>query len=345
MKLRAEQLERHLRDSASRLHVLCGDDPLLLREGVDQLRAAARAQGYLERQTHTVERGFDWDGLLADSQALSLFAERRLLELRFSGKPDTVAAAALIQLAERPPEDSWLVVTLPKLDAAGQKSKWHAALDAHGVIVTLFPVAAHELPAWLQQRATGLGLALDPDALQLLADRCEGNLLAGAQALDKLVLLATGSAVDVTQVASVIGDSARYSVFDLADAVLQGNAVRTARLLLGLESDGVAESVVLWALQKDLRGLIQVAEQTALAGQRQATPASLGQAGFWSRRQGPAQQALGRLPLRRLHQLHSLVLAADKAIKGQSGERAWDVLYRLSMAMAGRPLALADTEA
>lgn len=338
MKLRAEQLARHLRDSPCRLHVLCGDDPLLLRDSVDEVRAAARQAGYHERQTHQIDRGFDWDRLLADSQALSLFADRRLLELRFSGKPDASASAALISLADRPPEDSWLLITLPKLDAAAQKSKWLTALDQQGAVLTLFPVEAHELPAWLRQRGSQQGLQLTPDALQLLADRCEGNLLAGAQALDKLALLAGGTAVDIELVASVIGDSTRYSVFDLADAVLQGESTRSARLLLGLESEGVAESVVLWALQKDLRGLIQVAEQAALSGQRQANASLLGQAGFWSRRQGPAQQALARLPLRRLHQLHALALAIDKAIKGQSEERAWDVLYRLGMAMAGRPL-------
>ncbi len=338
MKIRPEQLSSHLDNTTIRLHVLTGDEPLLVQESLDAIRQQARRHGYDERVQHSIERSFDWDSLLADSQALSLFAERKLLELRFSGKPDASASAALIELAQRPPEDTWLVITLPKLDGNAQKSKWFSALDSAGAVLTLYPVDAAELPRWLAQRGQRMGLSFDDDALQLLSDRTEGNLLAAAQTLEKLQLLHNNERISVALVASLISDSARYSVFDLADAVLLGDGARSARLILGLESEGIAESVVLWALQKDLRSLIQIAEHNAINGQRQVSTAQLSQAGFWAKRQGPAQQALKRLPLRRLHQLHGLLLAIDKAIKGQSNERAWDLLLQLAMAMAGQPL-------
>ncbi|MDZ4298192.1 MAG: DNA polymerase III subunit delta [Moraxellaceae bacterium] len=346
MKLRPEQLPSHLSNTPLRLHVLSGDEPLLIQESLDAIRQQARSSGYDERTQHSVERGFDWDSLIADSQALSLFAERKLLELRFSNKPDAAASAALIELAARPPEDTWLVVCLPKLDGSAQKSKWFNALDAAGAVVTVYPIDAAALPQWLTQRGQRLGLQFEDDALQLLSDRTEGNLLASAQALEKLQLLHNSQPISVALVASLISDSARYSVFDLADAVLLGDAPRAARLIFGLETESTAESVVLWALQKDLRSLIQISENNALNGQRQVSSAQLGQAGFWAKRQGPAQQALKRLNLKRLHQLHTLLLAIDKAIKGQSNERAWDLLLQLAMAMAGKPLfPLAKAEA
>lgn len=338
MKLRPEQLDAHLREPLQPVYVLTGDEPLLLQEASDALRRAASTQGYGERERHGVERGFDWNDLLAGCQSLSLFAERKLLELRFSGKPDASAAEALISLAARPPEDTVLVITLPKLDGAAQKAKWLTALDAAGVIVTFYPVDAAALPGWLQTRARQLGLRLQPDALQLLAERTEGNLLAAAQTLEKLRLLHDGGDIDIEAVAAMVSDSARYSVFDLADAVLLGDAPRVARLILGLEAEGQAESVVLWALQKDLRGLTLAAEQMHSQGLRSPSPQLLGQLGFWAKRQGPAQQALRRLPLARLQRMSSGLIDIDKAIKGQSPERAWDALLRLSMAMAGRPL-------
>jgi DNA polymerase-3 subunit delta len=338
MKLRPEQLQRHLLDGLQSVYVLCGDEPLLLQESTDLIRQAATKNGYSERQVHAIERGFSWDALIADSQALSLFAERKLMELRFSGKPDAAAADVLINFAQRPPEDTLLLITLPKLDAAAQKSKWFTALDNHGVQITVYPVDASALPGWLSQRAQSLGLRLPTEALQLLADRTEGNLLAAAQALEKLRLLSDGNDISFDTVASLVSDSTRYSVFDLADAVLMGDASRAARLLLGLESEGQAESVVLWALQKDLRALTLAAEQMSQSGQQALSSQALNQLGFWAKRQGPAQQALRRLSLIRLQRLTSGVIDVDKAIKGQSPERAWDALLRLTMAMAGRPL-------
>lgn len=338
MKLRPEQLEAHLRQGLLPVYVLTGDEPLLVQECADAIRAAAARAGHAERVQHVIDRSFSWDALIADSQSLSLFAERKLTGLRFTGKPDAGAAEALIALATRPPEDTVLLIELPKLDGAAAKSKWLSALDEAGAVITLYPVEAAQLPGWLQARARQLGLTLAEDAVQLLADRTEGNLLAAAQTLEKLRLLADEAVISVETVADLVSDSARHSVFDLADAILAGDVSRTARLMLGLEAEGEAESVVLWALQKDLRGLTLAAEEMAASGQRQVSPQRLGQLGFWARRQGPAQMALRRLSLVRLQRLTSGLVEIDKAIKGQSPERAWDALLRLGMAMAGRPL-------
>lgn len=338
MQVRPEQLAGHLERGLQCVYVISGDEPLLVQECVDRIRQAAAAAGISERERHTVDRGFSWDNLLADSQALSLFADRKLMELRFTGKPDSAATAALKMLGERPPEDTTLLVILPRLDKSGLDSAWMQQLHAQGCLVVIYDISAAELPAWLRSRAREAGLQLADDALQLLVDRTEGNLLAAGQTLEKLRLLHGGGLIEADAVADMVSDSARYSVFDLADAVLIGDAERAARLLLGLQAEGQAESVVLWALQKDVRALILAAEQMARDGQRQASPQLLGKLGFWSKRQGPAQQALRRLSLVRLQRIGSGLVDVDKAIKGQSPERAWDALLRLVMALSGRPL-------
>lgn len=338
MQLRAEQLARALEAPLAALYLINGDEPLLVQEATDAIRAAALKQGFDERVRHDVERSFSWDHVLADAQALSLFAQRRLMEIRFNNKPDSAAQQALCALAAQPPEDTVVLIVLPKIDAKSQKAKWFSQVESTGVGVSIYSVDTHELPKWLTARAQGLGLRLPADALQLIVDRTEGNLLAAAQTIEKLKLLHPDAAPSVEDVAAVVSDSARYSVFDLADAVLNGDAARTARLVLGLQAEGVAESIVLWALQKDLRALTIIAEQLHSSGQRQASPQLLSQHGFWSRRQGPAQAALRRLKLPRLQRMSSGIIDIDRAIKGQSSECAWDGLLRLAMAMTGRPL-------
>ncbi|MFQ3215651.1 DNA polymerase III subunit delta [Paraperlucidibaca sp.] len=338
MQLRPEQLARHLESPLAALYLINGDEPLLVQEAADGIRAAAIKQGYDERIRHDVDRSFNWSDVLADAQALSLFAQRRLMELRFNNKPDAAATQALCALAAQPPEDTVLLILLPKIDGKAQKAKWYSEVEGAGVGVSLYNIDANELPKWLTARAKSLGLSLPADALQLIVDRTEGNLLAAAQTLEKLKLLHPDTAPSVEDVAAVVSDSARYSVFDLADAVLNGDATRTARLVLGLQAEGVAESIVLWALQKDLRGLTLIAEQMHSSDQRQASSQLLTQQGFWSRRQGPAQNALRRLSLPRLQRMSSGIIDIDRAIKGQSPDRAWDGLLRLAMAMAGRPL-------
>lgn len=343
MKLRSEQLTAQLAQQAMPLLTLSGDDPLLLQEAADAFRAAARRAGAIERVTHTIDqKGFAWDALAADSQSLSLFAESRLLELHFSIKPDATAGAALAALAARPPVDTFVLITLPKLDGAAGKSAWAQALEAAGGWVTFYPIDPSAWPAWLRQRAHSRGVTLEDAALTLLAERSEGNLLAAAQAIDKLATLTVaGERTTVAAVDGLLSESARYSPFDLADAVLQGDAERAARLLLALWAEGTAELQVLWPLQKDLRALTLLAEAQALnraSGATGITPAQLTRVGFWSQRQGAARAALQRLPIRQLHALQQVALQVDEAVKGQNSEHPRDVLLRLVMAMAGRPL-------
>jgi DNA polymerase-3 subunit delta len=198
MKLDARALDKHLKDKLAPVYVLAGDDPLQVMEAADAIRAAARARGYSEREVFHAERGFDWASLAAESSNLSLFAEQRILELRIpTGKPGDAGSKALVAYAADAPADNLLMVILPKLDQAQQRSKWFKALDAIGVFIPLWPPTVQQLPAWVRQRMTAKGLAPDEAAVQLLADRVEGNLLAAEQEMEKLPWVASTSAASV----------------------------------------------------------------------------------------------------------------------------------------------------
>ncbi len=335
MKLRQDQLPRHVSEPLRPLYLVHGDEILLQQEAADLLRRAARQQGFSERELHHAERGADWNEMLASANNLSLFGDRKLLEIRFSGKPDATAAATLEKYAADPSPDTLLLLLLPKLDGTAQKAKWFVACENAGVSLQLPQIDAHSFPEWLQARLQQAGLRTDREAFTLLLERVEGNLLAAQQEVEKLRLLTRDGVLTAETVQSAVGDSARYNVYELADCALSGDASKAARMLAGLRAEGESESSVLWALAKDARTLAALREGME-AGQ--PLNALLQQNGIWQKRQPLFQRALQRTPPALAHSLVADCLAADMAIKGQSQERAWDVLLRLCMTLAGRPL-------
>lgn len=342
MKLAPAQLGKHLQGNLAPVYVVSGDDPLLCQEAADAIRAAARQQGFDERQVFSADANFDWGSLLQAGASLSLFAERRLLELRLpSGKPGDKGASALMEYVARPSEDTLLLISLPKLDGSAQKTKWGKALidGAHTQFIQIWPVDASQLPQWIRQRLSQAGLAAQPEAVELIAARVEGNLLAAAQEIEKLKLLADGQPITLETVQAAVADSARFDVFGLVDAVLNGEAAHALRTLEGLRGEGVEPPVILWALARELRLLASLAQQYS-----QGVPLdkafSQARPPVWDKRKPLMSKALQRHSAQRWNQLLQDAQQADAQIKGQAPGSVWVSLSRLSMLMAGMRLAL-----
>ena len=307
--------------------MVSGDEPLLVGEAADAIRAAARASGYADRQVFFIDRSFNWDELRLASQSLSLFAERRLFELRMpSGKPDK-GAGLLADLAAQPAPDLIFLIITDKLDRKVIDAPWVQSIEKQGVWVPIMPVEAAALPQWLRARAKALNLEVDPEASQLIVDRVEGNLLAAQQELEKLGLLANGEPIDAALVRRSVGDSARYDVFQLAEAAAAGDAARALRVLLGLKSEGVEPTLILWALVRELRGMWQARERDRL---RSSTRGS-----GWNLAANPSGRALARLKKLPLAPLLLQASHTDRVIKGLSVGDAWGALTGLTGAFAG----------
>ncbi len=333
MQLRPEQLEAHLKKTLAPVYFISGDETLLVTEAADAIRAAARSQGYTDREVLNVDSGFDWNQLLAAGNNLSLFAERRILEVRLpSGKPGDAGGKALRAYVERPPEDTLLMVIAGKLEAAARKSKWVQALEGAGVGITLWPVDAQRLPAWIQQRMQSRGLQPDREAVALLAERVEGNLLACAQEIEKLLLLRGPGPVAADAVQAAVADSARFDVFGLVDSALLGEVARSQRMLAGLRGEGVEPVLILWALAREIRNLTGMAREVA----KGVSPNQvLARFRVWESRKKPVAAALGRLRLAHWQQLVQQAAALDRIIKGQAPGNPWDELVQLTLRMAG----------
>lgn len=345
MKLAFNQLARHLQqDALAPVYVISGDEPLLAQEAADGIRQAAQREGFAEREVFSVDNGFDWRHLAEAQSALSLFAQKRLIELRInSGKPGDAGASILQQYVEAPPEETLLLVSLPRLDGRTLKTRWaRSLLDASSCrFIQIWPIEPQQLPGWIQQRLAREGLAADPDAVELLASRVEGNLLAAAQELEKLKLQVEGERVRVEDVRASVADNARYDIFDLTDTLLAGKAAHALHILNGLRAEGTEPPVILWALGREIRLQVSLAQLTERgipfdkACQQQRPP-------IRDKRKNLLSRALQRHPQSRRLQLLLQAQQADAQIKGQSAGNVWNTLNTLCLSMAGLETPLAS---
>ncbi len=341
MQIAANQLAGHLARGLKSLYTLHGDEPLLIQEAADTLRAHARAQGYTERSSYTVSGAhFDWSEVLAAGGSLSLFADKQIVELRIpSGKPGKDGSVALQQIAELAVgNDSTLtLVMLPRLDKMSKTSGWFTALESHGVTLAVEPVLRNALPQWIAQRLAAHGQRVADGeegqrTLQFFADRVEGNLLAAHQEIQKLALLYGAGILGFEQVESAVLNVARYDVFKLSEAVLAGQPLRVQRMLDGLQAEGEAEVLVHWAISEDIRALKRVKDAMA---QGRPLPMALREQRVWGVKERLFERVLPRLTdaavLRLLHAAHQV----DGIVKGLKQPdwpaNPWQSLHRLAL--------------
>ncbi len=316
------------------LYVIHGEEDLLRVEALDVLRQAARQQGYLNREVYSADSAsFDWQELLHAAGSMGLFADLKLLEIHIpGGKPGKTGGDALQELAGRLPEDTAVVLMLPKLERAQMQAKWFAVLAKHGVVLEAKAVSGAALPQWIQGRLKQAGLEIEADALSLFAERVEGNLLAAKQEIDKLALLhPRGHLLNMADAEAAVANVARFDVFQLAGAWMSGDAARTARLLEGLEADGEEPVMLLWALAEDIRILIRL---TAALKQGQSVQSVRNSLRLWGDKQTLAPMAVRRISIARLLAALQDCAKIDCMIKGAEVGNAWAEFKHLTLELA-----------
>jgi DNA polymerase-3 subunit delta len=336
MQLRPEALEPHLAKGLAPLYVISSDEHLLALEAADRIRRTARAQGYSERDVLTVERNFKWGELLAANQALSLFGDKKLIELRIpGGKPGKDGSAALQNYVKDPSPDNLTLITLPKLDWQTAKSSWVASLQQAAIYIEIPNVERAQLPGWIGMRLSQQGQSADRSSLDFIADRVEGNLLAAHQEIQKLALLHEPGKLSFEQVHDAVMNVARYDVFKLSEAMLAGDAARLSRMLEGLKGEGEALPLVLWAVAEEIRTLLKLKAGMA---QGRPLPVLLKESRIWGPRERMMEPALRRMSLAMLERALQDAAQVDKMVKGlrskQFGGDAWDAMLQLALRVA-----------
>jgi DNA polymerase-3 subunit delta len=341
MQLRADALDAHLAGTLALLYVITSDEHLLALEAADKIRKAARAQGVAEREVLTAERYFKWGELLAANQSQSLFGDRKLVELRIpSGKPGKEGGQALQEYAANLSPDNVTLITLPKLDWATQKAAWVNTLQQAAVYIDIPLVERTQLPGWIASRLSAQQQSADRDALQFIADRVEGNLLAAHQEIRKLGLLYPEGKLGFEQIQDAVLNVARYDVFKLNEAMLAGDVARLTRMVEGLQGEGEALPLVLWAMTEEIRTLL-----TLKSGMEQGRPlgALLKEYRIWGPRERLMEPALRRLDVESLTAALQQCAQIDKMVKGLRAPACngdpWNTLLQLGMHIAvGREL-------
>ena len=333
MRISPDQLAQHLARGLKPLYTVFGDEPLLSLEASDTIRAKARADGYVEREVLTAEAGFKWSQLAMAANSQSLFTSQKLLEIRIpNGKPGVEGGAALQAFCANLPADTVTLVYLPEIDWRAQKAGWFETLDRSGLTVESKAVSRKALPQWLAARLKAQGQDADAEALTFVAERVEGNLMAAFQEVQKLALLFPPGPISFEQIHEAVLDVARYDVFNLGEAMIEGDAVRLTRMLDGLKGEGAAPPMALWAVAEEIRAIGRLLDGTA-AGR------PLNQLWREARVWGAAHQSLMQQNLRRFTAQQVVqglrhVAAIDRMVKGLAKGDVWDELLQLMMRFA-----------
>ena len=334
MQLKGEQLSAHLERELKPIYVVYGDEPLLVIEAADAIRAAARRRGFDEREVLTAISGFNWLELHHAAGNRSLFGGRTLIDLRIpTGKPGREGGAAIQDYCARPSPDSLLLVTLPGLDWTEEKAVWLKALAEAGVAVKLIPPNLAELPAWIAGRLRRQQQSADSEGLRFIAERVEGNLLAAHQEILKLGLLFPAGEISLQQVQEAVLNVARYDLDGLREALLAGDVARLTRTLDGLQQEGEAPPLVLWAMSEEVRALAQV--KSGLEA-RQPLDLLLKDARVWGARQVLIKRALQRIDGAAARAALAHAARIDRMIKGIGAGDVWDEFLRLGLSLAAR---------
>ncbi len=334
MLLKGDQLAAHLERGLRPLYVLYGDEPLLVIEAADAIRLKARQAGYNERDILTVLPHFDWNQLLAAGGNLSLFGDRKLIDLRIpTGKPGKEGSAALQEWCRNLSPDNLLLVTLPELDWREEKAVWFTALVNAGVALKLMAPPLAELPGWIAGRLRRQQQSADLDSLKFIAERVEGNLLAAHQEISKLGLLYPPGALSLEQIREAVLNVARYDIDGLREALLAGDVTRLWRTLDGLMHEGEPPPLVLWAMSEEIRTLTLIR-----GGLDRGRPLEmlLKEAKVWGPRANPVKKALQRLSTATLESAMHQAGRIDRLAKGIGQGNVWEKFLRLGLSLGSQ---------
>lgn len=339
MKISYQQLSLHLKQNLAPIYLIAGDEYFLVQEAIEQIKHAAIKKEFTAREKFFIEPGFNWQNFLSSVDNLSLLNEPTIIELKFTNsKLGDEGTKILLNYATKPAKDKILIIVMPKLDAAVQKTKWFKAIETNAVVIQVWPLESAQLPQWIANRLKQYNLSVDPAGIKILADYVEGNLLAAAQEIEKLSLLFfqeknNGTMITITteQVIAAIVDNARFNVFDLVDQALIGDGKRVVRILNGLKDEDLEPVLILWAIARELRSLIALKKAMQKNNNFEEAANS-----FYInfKRKSIIKNALQKHALQNLERILQQTCEIDLIIKGIESGNVWLELQKICLNLA-----------
>ncbi len=332
MELKIGNFDRQLAsESLKPVYLIAGSEPLLVQEAADAVRAQAKSEGYGEREVLDADNSFDWNLLSGGMANLSLFATRRLFDLRLpTGKPGKDGSEAIQEFCNNPPPDTVLLISSQDWSKS-HSGKWSDAIARVGHVLPIWPIKAHEREDWLHKRLRSRGLQASTAAIQVLSDRVEGNLLAAAQEIDKLALLSPSSKIEADDMNRFVADSSRFDVFRLLETALAGDAARVAKILSALKAEGEQVPGLMPMVAMDILKICQLARVQATGGN---VMNAMREARIWDSKQALYKRAMDRHKAGRWEIFVGECGRIDRIAKGRDSGDAWLLFERLLMAVA-----------
>ncbi|MES3009100.1 MAG: DNA polymerase III subunit delta [Pseudomonadota bacterium] len=345
MRINSDQLAPQLQKQLLPMYWIAGDETLVVQETLDKLRARCRQQGFSEWELFFVDRSFNWQTMLQSGNSLSLFSDKKIIELRlYSAKLEDEGREALQQYLADPNPDNVLIIVSPRLETSAFNTKWFKVIETAGVFVQVWPVDGKELPRWISTRMAQYGMSADAEAIAILSDRLEGNLLAASQEIEKLRVL-TGATpenkilIDRKQIMNLVADNSRYNTFNLMDAALLGNARHCLKILNGLRAEGSEVLALLGMLTRELRILHAVATRMSTG---QSVSSAMQNEGVRKNHEGPVSAALERHSVKTLEGFLQQSRRVDLAVKGLHKSDPWTELTTVLLGLCGVQLCIAQ---
>ena len=334
MQIKAQQLEDALKKGLAPVYLISGDEPQQLGELTDTIRQTARDLEYTVREIFFADKNFDWQQFNASAENLSIFSDKKIIDLRLnSTSPGTEGSKAIASFCQKLPEDTLLLITTGKLSKE-VKSAWFQTIDKIGLIVQVWPLTGREFLQWLETKMRQRQLVIEPDIVRILANRLEGNLLAANQEIEKLYGLYGPGKLNKQQIHDAVVDSSRYDVFKLVETALAAQIDKTVKILSSLKAEGIACSLVLWALTREARILIAY---KAAQGQN-AKEVIMKSNAVWGEHKQLLERSAKRLTHNELNRILVLGAKADRQIKGQQQGAAWETLLEAALVLASMPM-------
>lgn len=334
MQINLNQLSSQLNKALTTVYLLSGDEDLLVQEARDQIKTKARQLGFEQTELHSTTAGFKWSELISMADSGQLFAEKKIIDIRNgNGKFDLATQKILNQYAANPNPDTLIIISTTKLTPSQKNSQWLKKLSQAGLIVSIWPISAAELPQWIQQRMQQNKLQADRESIEMLANYSEGNLLATHQAIEKLKLLQSDAPITLETMQQVLHECAQFNVFDLANYALAGNVSKVTRAIRYLHNSAAEPTLILWALARDIRTLIELSTKKDQGASLQSLLSKQ-----WQSRQTLLKQGLSRLNSSRLHTLLEFAQYCDLCVKGVYKQNIWTLLSDLALGLCDKTL-------
>ncbi len=332
MDISYEQLSHSLKQELKPVYLISSDEHLLLQEACQQIIDAAKQQSFSEKETFNVERGFKWQALLDANSSMSLFGDKKIIELRIpSGKADKTGSAAILDYLSNASPDNLLLIRCPQLKKSDQNVKWIQAIKQQGAFCLIWKINPKQLPQWIQRRGASFKLNIDRDAAQIIAERIEGNLLAASQEIEKLSLIyPENSGIGSKEVMQLVANNSRYDVYAMAECAINRDSKKALQMFRGLREERTDLTIIAWAIRKEIETLLAIMDLS----QNQPMPQVFKELRIWKTRESFYNKALKRFNNKELETHLSSLAKLDKTIKGRAAGSAEDLCEQVLLAIS-----------